>query len=51
VQGVFGNLKFDAEPDPMQREQGRIWRTALGRPVILLASSREGEEELFIKGN
>jgi 3-deoxy-D-manno-octulosonic-acid transferase len=28
VQGVFGNLKFDAEPDPMQREQGRIWRTA-----------------------
>jgi len=49
VQGVFGNLKFDATPDPMQREQGRIWRTALGRPVILLASSREGEEELFLK--
>ena len=49
VQGVFGNLKFDAEPDPMQREQGRIWRTALGRPVILLASSREGEEELLLK--
>ena len=49
VQGVFGNLKFDATPDPMQREQGRIWRTALGRPVILLASSREGEEELLLK--
>ena len=49
VQGVFGNLKFDATPDPMQREQGRAWRAGVGRPVILLASSREGEEELFLK--
>lgn len=44
VQGVFGNLKFDAEPHAAQLAQGRAWRAALGRPVILFASSREGEE-------
>jgi 3-deoxy-D-manno-octulosonic-acid transferase len=44
VHGVFGNLKFDATPDAAQLEQGRAWRAALGRPVILFASSREGEE-------
>jgi 3-deoxy-D-manno-octulosonic-acid transferase len=44
VRGVFGNLKFDAAPDAAQLAQGRAWRTALGRPVILFASSREGEE-------
>lgn len=49
VQGVFGNLKFDATPDAAQLEQGRAWRAALGRPVVLFASSREGEEALFLK--
>ncbi len=49
VQGVFGNLKFDATPDADQRETGRAWRAALGRPVVLFASSREGEEALFLK--
>jgi 3-deoxy-D-manno-octulosonic-acid transferase len=44
VQGVFGNLKFDATPDAGQLAQGRAWRAALGRPVIMFASSREGEE-------
>ena len=44
VQGVFGNIKFDAHPDAGQQAQGRRWRAALGRPVVLLASSREGEE-------
>jgi 3-deoxy-D-manno-octulosonic-acid transferase len=44
VQGVFGNIKFDATPDAAQLAQGRRWRAALGRPVVLLASSREGEE-------
>ena len=49
VRGVFGNLKFDATPDAALLEKGRAWRAALGRPVILLASSREGEEALFLK--
>jgi 3-deoxy-D-manno-octulosonic-acid transferase len=49
VQGVFGNLKFDATPDAAPLEKGRAWRAALGRPVVLFASSREGEEAEFLK--
>ncbi|MDP2819928.1 MAG: 3-deoxy-D-manno-octulosonic acid transferase [Polaromonas sp.] len=49
VQGVFGNLKFDATPDAAQQAQGRQWRQALGQPVLMLASSREGEEDDFLK--
>ncbi len=49
VQGVFGNLKFDATPDVAQLEQGRAWRARLARPVVMLASSREGEEVGFLK--
>jgi len=49
VAGVFGNLKFDATPDADQVDTGRRWREALGVPVILLASSREGEEAAFLK--
>jgi len=44
VRGVFGNLKFDATPDAAQVARGQAWRTALGRPVLMFASSREGEE-------
>ncbi len=49
VQGVWGNLKFDARPDAAQRNLGQRWRQRLARPVVLLASSREGEEALFLK--
>ena len=45
---VTGNLKFDVQPDPGQLDAGRAWRSALGRPVLLLASTREGEERLLI---
>lgn len=48
VRGVFGNLKFDAMPDARQHAQGRQWRAQVGRPVVLLASTREGEEQLFL---
>ncbi|HNU11079.1 MAG TPA: 3-deoxy-D-manno-octulosonic acid transferase [Rubrivivax sp.] len=41
---VAGNLKFDLEPDAALLERGRQWRQALARPVVLMASSREGEE-------
>ncbi len=49
VQGVFGNLKFDAAPDARQLQQGRAWRAALARPVVMLASSREGEEAALLR--
>jgi 3-deoxy-D-manno-octulosonic-acid transferase len=42
---VTGNLKFDVEPDPGQLAAGRAWRARVARPVVLLASTREGEEE------
>lgn len=44
VQGVFGNLKFDARPDIDQLACGRAWHRHCARPVVLLASSRVGEE-------
>lgn len=46
----FGNLKFDLQPDAALLAQGRRWREAAGaRPVVLLASSREGEEQLWLE--
>ncbi|PKO41800.1 MAG: 3-deoxy-D-manno-octulosonic acid transferase [Betaproteobacteria bacterium HGW-Betaproteobacteria-3] len=48
VRGVFGNLKFDAMPDAQQHRRGRQWRAAFGRPVLLLASTRGGEEQQFL---
>ena len=49
VQEVLGNLKFDAQRDETMWQQGRAWRTALDRPVVMLAPSREGEEALFLQ--
>ncbi len=49
VAGVFGNLKFDATPNAAQLAQGQAWRQALAQPVIMFASSREGEEEGFLQ--
>ena len=46
---ITGNLKFDVQPDAQQVEAGRAWRAALGRPVLLLASTREGEEKLLLE--
>src|SRR5450756_554847 len=40
VQGVFGNIKFDATPNADQLARGRAWHHKIGRPVVLLASSR-----------
>lgn len=48
VSGVMGNLKFDATPNAQQVAMGRDWRNRIGRPVVMLASSREGEEELLL---
>ncbi|CDS53997.1 3-deoxy-D-manno-octulosonic-acid transferase [Polaromonas sp. CG9_12] len=49
VAGVFGNLKFDATPDAALLTKGRVWRETLARPVLMFASSREGEEDDFLK--
>jgi 3-deoxy-D-manno-octulosonic-acid transferase len=42
---VTGNLKFDIAPPPAQLELGADWKVRWGqRPVLLAASTREGEE-------
>ncbi|HEY8068662.1 MAG TPA: 3-deoxy-D-manno-octulosonic acid transferase [Burkholderiales bacterium] len=45
---VAGNLKFDSAPDEARSAAGRAWRERLGRPVLLLASTREGEEKMLL---
>ena len=45
---VVGNLKFDATPSADLLARGQAWRQALGQPVVMFASSREGEETLFL---
>jgi 3-deoxy-D-manno-octulosonic-acid transferase len=45
---VTGNLKFDVTLDEAQLAAGREWKRKLGRQVLLLASTREGEEELLL---
>lgn len=46
---VTGNLKFDLEVPAVQVEQGRALRQSAGaRPVLLAASTREGEETLLL---
>jgi len=49
VRGVFGNLKFDVVPDAAQLAQGRAWRGLSLRPVAMFASSREGEEAMWLE--
>ena len=49
VSAVVGNLKFDAQPDPVQLTRGRNWNGYLKQPVVMFASSREGEEEEFFR--
>jgi 3-deoxy-D-manno-octulosonic-acid transferase len=44
-----GNLKFDMIPNLAQLAQGRQIRAQLGRPVVLAASTREGEEEPLLE--
>jgi 3-deoxy-D-manno-octulosonic-acid transferase len=45
---VTGNLKFDVALDAAQLAAGREWKARVGRPVLLLASTREGEEKLLL---
>lgn len=46
---VTGNMKFDVLPPPALVQRGREWRRSFGgRPVVLAASTREGEEALLL---
>ncbi|WP_348534222.1 3-deoxy-D-manno-octulosonic acid transferase [Limnohabitans lacus] len=54
VDAVLGNLKFDVQPQPVAQANAQRWRSQwsrLGqpRPVIMLASTREGEEALWLE--
>ncbi len=47
---VTGSLKFDIDPPADLLALGRQWRTQWGsRPVLLCASTREGEERLLLE--
>ncbi len=46
---VLGNLKFDVQPKPALLQLGTRWRQRLGRPVVVLASSRDGEEAAVLQ--
>jgi 3-deoxy-D-manno-octulosonic-acid transferase len=46
---VTGNLKFDVALDEAQLERGREWKNRVARPVLLLASTRDGEEKLLLE--
>lgn len=45
---VTGNLKFDLMLPAAQVQDGQSWRARQGRPVISIASTREGEDAFFI---
>ncbi len=45
---VCGNLKFDISPPPKMLALGLGWRTSHRRQAILMASSREGEEQMLL---
>lgn len=49
VSQVLGNLKYDVVVDRAHQQLGKQWRTRTTRPVIMLASSRQGEELLWLK--
>jgi 3-deoxy-D-manno-octulosonic-acid transferase len=46
---ICGNTKFDVAPPPGLLQRGRDWRARLRRPVVLMASSREGEEQALFE--
>jgi 3-deoxy-D-manno-octulosonic-acid transferase len=46
---VTGNLKFDSTPDAAKSAEGKSWHARLARPVLLLASTREGEEKILLE--
>ena len=48
VQPPLGNLKFDTTPDADQCAAGLALRQGVGKPVLVFASAREGEEQMLL---
>jgi len=48
VQPPLGNLKFDTTPDSNQCAEGLALRQSVSKPVLIFASSREGEEQMLL---
>ncbi|MEI8401468.1 MAG: glycosyltransferase N-terminal domain-containing protein, partial [Alcaligenaceae bacterium] len=46
---VVGNLKFDVVLPTVAVDAGRAWRERINRPVIAIASTREGEDAPFVQ--
>lgn len=46
---VSGNFKFDVSVPEVQIQRGREFAAALPRKILTIASTREGEDELFIQ--
>jgi 3-deoxy-D-manno-octulosonic-acid transferase len=54
VRAVLGNLKFDVPPQPDALALAQVWRSqwqsrGKPRPVVMLASTREGEEAMWLQ--
>ncbi len=49
VEGVYGNLKFDAAPDGRQLAAAAQLRESLSKPIVVFASSRDGEERMLLE--
>ncbi len=45
---VCGNLKFDIQLPQVALDAGRHWREQIDRPVVAIASTREGEDQLMV---
>lgn len=45
---VCGSVKFDIRPDVAQEKKAFALKEAIDRPIVLLASTRQGEEALFL---
>lgn len=45
---VSGNFKFDVSLPQDKIERGRAFGTALPRKIIVIASTRDGEDEMFV---
>ena len=46
---VRGNLKHDFQVSPELSEQAKVWRDQLKRPIVLAASTHEGEDEQVLE--
>lgn len=46
---ISGNFKFDVRLSSDQIERGKQFAAGLGRKIVVIASTREGEDQLFIE--